>query len=195
MSNAKPKSYFTNLIGKRFGYLIVLKIAKPKVNNNGRKFPQLLCLCNCGKKKIIQEFLLRIGKTRSCGCFNIQRIKVTKTKHGDASNNRISPEYRAWKHMKARCNDLNDISFYLYGERNIKVCKRWQNNYQNFLDDMGRKPSPKHSLDRINNNGNYEPKNCKWSNAFEQMNNRRPYSEWKFKSPRIRSKPLTIILP
>lgn len=91
--------------------------------------------------------------------------------HGDSPrNSKRAPEYYAWDHMKARCLRPNSANYHRYGGRGIKICKRWM-KYENFLADMGRRPSPKHSLDRIRVNGNYTPKNCRWATAIEQCNN------------------------
>lgn len=104
----------------------------------------------------------------SCGC---QRGKATR-KHGES---RRTPEYEAWKGMNSRCNTATHKRFAYYGARGITVCERWQ-SFENFLADMGRRPSPKHSLDRIDVNGNYEPTNCRWTTQDIQLHNRRPAS-------------------
>lgn len=96
-------------------------------------------------------------------------------KHGDASNYKRKPakEYVAWWSMKSRCYNENNCKFLIYGGRGIKVCNQWIHNYPQFLKDMGRKPTKKHSLDRINVNGNYEPMNCRWATYKQQNRNRR----------------------
>src|SRR5262245_39145536 len=86
-------------------------------------------------------------------------------------------EYRCWVSMRQRCNNPNDISYKNYGGRGIQICKRWS-KFENFLADMGHKPSPQHSLERINNNGNYTPKNCKWGTRGEQALNTRKHRAW-----------------
>lgn len=83
------------------------------------------------------------------------------------------PEYKAWVSMKSRCYNPNENGYEHYGGRGIKVCDRWLDDYQSFLDDMGKRPSLNHSIDRIDNDGNYEPSNCKWSEPYEQVRNQR----------------------
>lgn len=94
-------------------------------------------------------------------------------KHGHCSIAGVSPEYRAWAAMRARCYRVTCKPYHYYGGRGITVCDRWRESFQNFLDDMGFRPSDKHSLDRINNSGNYEPNNCRWTTQKEQMANTR----------------------
>lgn len=98
-------------------------------------------------------------------------------KHGESSGHKHSrrptPEYATWASMHKRCRIKTNPSYHHYGGRGITVCERW-NVYENFLADMGRRPSPRHSIDRVNNDGNYEPGNCRWATGSEQINNRRP---------------------
>jgi hypothetical protein len=113
---------------------------------------------------------------KSCGCLTIERTKEVHTQHGDcidARNNGVSSEYQAWDNMIARCERLSCREYCHYGGRGIMVCSQWKQSFTNFLADMGRKPTSKHSLDRINNDGNYEPLNCRWATAKQQINNRR----------------------
>ena len=120
--------------------------------------------------------LLRVGRTKSCGCLRSElgRAMGVKTtlRHGEGSNGKETPEYRAWSNMLSRCNNANHRLFKHYGARGISVCAEWR-TYENFIANMGRRPSDAHSLDRINNEGNYEPSNCRWATSTEQNNNRR----------------------
>jgi hypothetical protein len=94
-------------------------------------------------------------------------------RHGDTEDGKRTPEHAAWHTMKDRCYNSNDKSYKNYGGRGIKVCDRWLHSYENFLEDMGRKPSPNHSLGRASNNGDYDPVNCRWETTKQQTRNRR----------------------
>lgn len=96
------------------------------------------------------------------------------TANGDAARGRVAPEYHAWKGMIKRCTNKKNRGWPNYGGRGITVCERWRESYLTFLADVGRRPSSKHSLDRIANDGNYEPGNVRWATRKQQINNRRP---------------------
>jgi hypothetical protein len=116
----------------------------------------------------------------SCGCFQQEQASKANTTHGDSRRNgKRTPEYQAWTGMIKRCSNPSEIGFRHYGGRGIKVCERWRHSFPNFLADMGRKPSPKHSIERNDNDGNYEPSNCRWATQKEQIHNKRHprYSE------------------
>ena len=104
--------------------------------------------------------------------------------HGEAHTKRASPEYRAWCAMKNRCNNPKQANYPYYGGRGIKICAAWS-RYEAFLSDMGRKPSPKHSLDRINVNGDYEPSNCRWADRYTQKTNRNVRRIEQFTTPEL----------
>jgi len=128
-----------------------------------------LCTCDCGENKVIMSGNLHNGTSRSCGCRNGQ------PRHGL----RNTPEYRAWSAMKTRCyNKKTGDKYRIYGGRGITVCREWLHNFPAFLEHIGNRPSTGHSLDRINNNGNYEPGNVRWATRKEQQQNRRPWSQW-----------------
>jgi hypothetical protein len=131
-----------------------------------------LCLCECGSSFITRAFSLLNGRTKSCGCLKKELCIVRGTKHGMYS----SPEYRSWNSMKQRCTNPKDDAFSRYGGLGIKVCKRWR-KFENFFADMGPRPEPKrlYSIDRWpNNEGNYEPSNCRWATRKQQRSNWRP---------------------
>jgi len=128
------------------------------------------CQCVCGTIKVFRLDHVNSGHTLSCGCYH-KKVFTAKT-HGHTVNGKLSPEYCAWSGMWARCTNKKHGSFANYGARGIKICDRWK-AFVDFLLDMGERPGAQYSLDRIDNSGNYEPKNCKWSTRSEQMLNTR----------------------
>ena len=152
-----------NLIGKRFGKLTVIDVALKR----GEKI-RWLCNCKCGNASIVSTTALRSGNTRSCGCLQKEFVTNLKYTHGMTG----TKEYRAWKSMKSRCYNPNYLNYDCWGGRGIKVCDRWKNNFPNFLKDMGLCPN-KFTLERKNNDGNYEPGNCEWASYSSQIKNKR----------------------
>lgn len=163
MVNLPTDPRFKNLTGKVFGRLTVLKYA-------GRVGGAMIWLvsCECGKTKTIAANRLRSG-TKSCGCLHSEVMKKRNTTHGK----RRYPEYSVWAGMIKRCESKNEKCYPDYGGRGITVCERWRNSFQSFFDDMGPRPSPKHEIDRIDTNGNYEPSNCRWIIRLANSRNKR----------------------
>lgn len=154
-----------NLIDKKFGRLIPIK----QVGIDKWKNTKYLCRCSCGKEKIINGRDLKSGHTKSCGC--LYKINKNSLKHGHRTLDKTSKTYQAWASMKQRCNSPNDPAYKYYGNRKIKVCNRWL-KFENFLKDVGE-ISHGLTLDRINNNKGYNPKNFRLVTQKENNKNRR----------------------
>ena len=147
-----------NITNKKFSRLTAIKFSSKK----GRQHYWLF-LCDCGNKVTAKKNHVIAGKIRSCGCLKVEETIKRFTTHGLTG----IPEHNIWFGMKDRCNNPNHHARKNYGGKGIKVCERWM-DFANFYSDMGPRPSPKHSIDRVNNDGDYEPGNCKWATMKEQ---------------------------
>lgn len=154
--------------GSVIGRWVVLGKSAPRfVGENRKALPYWSCRCTCGVVRDVSQHSLRQGTSKSCGCLNREASSMTHKKHGDYK----SPEYKTWQSMLSRCRNQSNPRFNQYGGRGIEVCQRWM-DYASFLQDMGRRPSGRHSIDRIDNDKGYEPGNCRWALPHEQMTNR-----------------------
>ena len=157
---------FHDLSKKRFGRWTAIAAVHITLSS-GRNVVGWRCQCDCGNEKIIHAIHLKKGLSRSCGCLAKELTVKRQTIHG-ASRTKI---YGVWSAMLARCYNKNVFGFPWYGARGIKVCKRWH-TFANFLADMGL-PPPSMSLDRIDNDGDYKPSNCRWATPSQQAANSR----------------------
>lgn len=153
-----------NRIGDRYGRLVVVSFAGVRDESRWN------CLCDCGVRFEARTQLLRNGRVKSCGCLKREinsRLRGV-ARHGMSK----SPEWGVWKGMRRRCSNPKDPRFVDYGGRGIRVCDRWQ-SFDNFIADMGRRPAAGFDIDRTNNNGDYEPSNCRWVPRAVNLRNTR----------------------
>ena len=162
-----------DLTGQKFNRLVVLEFSH--MNRWGNACWK--AICDCGREVTVASGEVLKGRVGSCGCITRERAaklgRAVSTTHGETAGGKATPEYHAWQHLRQRCGNPLNPEFGRYGARGIRVCDRWL-RFENFLADMGRRPGKGYSIDRINNDGNYEPGNCRWATAKQQAMNRRP---------------------
>lgn len=153
--------------GKRFSRLVAIEFSH---RHGGDRFYRFAC--DCGTEKVINLSNVRKGRTASCGCLWLESVTAKRpdiTKHGL----NLHPLYNTWRGILNRCYNESRHNYKYYGGRGITVCDRWRNSMALFLEDIGDRPSPKHTLDRIDNDGNYEPGNIRWAEWHDQRMNQR----------------------
>ncbi|KKM85273.1 hypothetical protein LCGC14_1290780 [marine sediment metagenome] len=156
------------MIGKKIGRLLVIREAV-RTKGGRRKW---LCKCNCGNLVSVMDQHLKNLNTQSCGCLH-RELLSRATVHGyRRRNSKLTPEYVSWQKAKSRCHNVNDKSYKYYGARGIMMCKEWRDSFAQFFKDMGQRPEG-YSIERIDNEGNYEASNCKWATRKEQNSNQR----------------------
>lgn len=160
-----------DISGKRFGRLVAVDRA-PRGDRKSRR-AMWNCECDCGAICVVGADQLKSGHTMSCGCLKIEVTKKMHTKHGAASGYGVTPEYQAWLNMRARCGGGQPASWKNYGGRGISVCREWEGDFEAFFAHVGPRPAPGYELDRIDNNGDYEPGNVRWVTKEENNKNRR----------------------
>lgn len=159
MSSSKHAKHFNDITGMRFGRLVAIEFCK---STN-----KWVCQCDCSNVTSVASGSLRFGITKSCGCLYREMVKKAPLKHGLSH----SGEYRTWLCMRQRCYNKNDGRYRDYGGRGIRVCQEWH-KFENFFADMDPKPSSAHSIERLDNDGHYEPCNCIWATPKRQARNR-----------------------
>ena len=153
---------FLDQTGNRFGRLVAQCLVS--------KSPTMWsCVCNCGNKVIVDASNLRSGHTRSCGCQKKEELSKRRFKHGLSH----CSEYRTWSEAKRRCTIKVHPAYENYGGRGIRMCATWRKDFRKFYQDMGPRPKGL-TLERIDNDGNYEPRNCCWATRSQQNRNQRP---------------------
>jgi hypothetical protein len=159
----RKSSFRVDMTGQRVGRLVVVEFA-----GTCRDGALWLCQCDCGEMVVRQRTTLKLARSKSCGCIGRES---RATRGGESARSHV--EYVCWRAMIARCEQRNHPNYRYYGGRGITVCERWRASFDDFVADMGPRPSAAHSVERNNNDGNYEPSNCRWATKIEQMRNRR----------------------
>ena len=167
----KRQKVSEKIIGKKFNHLLVINYIPGGKSNTGRQIlARAICKCDCGNNKIVALADLKRNHVKSCGCLRSETSKERMTTHGKS----LTPEFSVWQGIKKRCYNKNESRYKDYGGRGIQICRRWKDSFVNFLDDIGERPSKNHSIERINNDGDYTKGNCRWATLKEQSSNKRP---------------------
>ena len=171
----------------RFGKLEVIGEAEGVPAKGGGVMRRALCRCDCGDVRQYYLGNLRRGASSSCGCARGEAVQRARTTHwhGGGNADPVSPEYRVWAHMIGRCHNPEDRSYANYGGRGITVCPEWRESFESFLRDVGPRPSPRHQIDRLDNDGPYSPGNCAWRTFREQCRNKRTNRWMEFRGERM----------
>lgn len=168
-----------DITGQRFGRLVAIE--PTHVRTGAVTHTAWVCRCDCGSTTTVRTRSLRLGESQSCGCFQKELTAARFTRHGATRVGRRWPEWGVLRGMIHRCHDPKHSGFKWYGARGISVCDRWRfgeggrSGFECFVADLGRRPSSDLSIDRIDNDGNYEPGNCRWATPAEQVHNSRRY--------------------
>lgn len=177
---SKPSFNPSEYIGKKFGKLTVIGLSEKLPNE---KYFKLDCICDCGNTARVTPYKLANGCTQSCGCLVKEKLQENRSRIGYYEDGRTNhPLFKIWNAMISRCENPKDSHYYCYGARGISVCEEWHNfwNFAKWSDSVGGRPEG-YSIDRINNDGNYEPSNCRWATRFQQSINKsnNSYIEYK----------------
>lgn len=178
-ANPRSDQLFADILGKQFGNLTVVRGYKIV---NSRMVVE--AVCSCGNEREVRANSLKTGIVKSCGCLQPQVVAKRNFKHGLCKGDK-HPLFGVWSSMKARCYNPNAARFDRYGGRGIKVCDRWLNSFATFVEDMGPRPEGC-SIDRIDNNGHYEPGNCRWATKVTQSRNTSVKRFIEFRGRRLR---------
>jgi hypothetical protein len=155
--------------GQRFGRLTTVE----ETTGRTKGACYWRCRCDCGNDTVTRASFLTWGMTASCGCIRKETTAARRFKHGHARAGMETPEFKIWMKARERCLNPKDAAYLSYGGRGIQMCEEWRLDFAAFLRDVGPRPSPKHSIDRINNDGHYEPGNVRWATQTEQNRNTR----------------------